>query len=75
MAALTPSQVQALLAAAADSHGELRRTRGGYASDAKPTDRHSSRAVYGLERFGLLSFAEPGRHAAAAFARAAQVAA
>lgn len=71
MASLNPSQLATLRAAAADPHGALSRTPEGYVSQALyleaqrgratlPTTRHSSRAVYALERFGLLEYVEPG---------------
>lgn len=59
MAALSPTQLAALQAAAADSHKELHRTRGGYIGDGAALPFHSSRAVYGLERLGFLEYVEP----------------
>jgi hypothetical protein len=71
MASLSPTQLATLRAAAADPRGELCRTAGGYVGHSAlrawrenatplPTARHSSRAIYALERFGLLEYVEPG---------------
>jgi hypothetical protein len=83
VAALSPSQLAALQAAAIDSRGQLQRTPDGYASDGAPRARFSSRAVYGLEKLGLVEYVEPGlqslvhitdagRNAVAGFARVAR---
>jgi hypothetical protein len=60
---LRPTQIAALIAAAADPQQMLRRGPGGYASadgQGIAASLHSSRAVYALEREGLLEYVEVG---------------
>lgn len=66
MPLVLPSQLAALRDAAADSRGELRRTRGprgaGYSSDASP-QLHTPKSACALQREGLLAEREEGLQA------------